>query len=376
MQRCKVRDLVDIKKGDYITKNEANEGDYPVILGGKEPAYYIDRYNHVGKAIVISRSGASAGYVSFWDEPIFITDGFIVEPKEEYTHEYIYYVLKSRQTQLHNMQNGSAIPHITPDLINMVDVDLHEKKDREKVVSILKSYDEVIENNNKRIKILEQMAENLYKEWFVRFRFPGHEDVEFEGRIPKGWETGRIGDIVEFLNGFAFKSEDFIEDGKYKIITIKSVKDEGFDDSGADTIDDIPQRMPKHCYLNDGDILISLTGNVGRVCLAYGDNNLLNQRVAKFKTAFPMFAYCLFKTEYMQIMLNNLANGTAQLNLSPVKTARLKILIPEKDIINQFENHVKAIFKELLKLKYENINLQKQRDLLLPRLMSGKLEVK
>jgi len=289
---------------------------------------------------------------------------------------FYYYLFKLQNNPIKGIVNQCAQAGIRGNELLKVKVPYIAKTEQDKIVDVLYDYDYLIENNNKRIKILEQMAENLYKEWFVRFRFPGHEDVEFEGGIPKGWETGRIGDIVEFLNGFAFKSEDFIEDGKYKIITIKSVKDEGFDDSGADTIDDIPQRMPKHCYLNDGDVLISLTGNVGRVCLAYGDNNLLNQRVAKFKTAFPMFAYCMFKTEYMQIMLNNLANGTAQLNLSPVKTARLKILIPEKDIINQFENHVKAIFEEILKLKYENINLQKQRDLLLPRLMSGKLEVK
>ena len=80
--------IIEIKKGSYITKKDAKEGPYPVILGGQEPAYYIDRYNHTGRAIVISRSGASAGYVSRWNEPIFITDGFLIEPKEKVVFDF------------------------------------------------------------------------------------------------------------------------------------------------------------------------------------------------------------------------------------------------------------------------------------------------
>ena len=89
-KRVKLGELLQIKKGDYITKKDAREGIYPVILGGKEPAYYIDKFNHTGKAIVISRSGASAGYVSFWNEAIFVTDGFLIEPKGKITYEFLY----------------------------------------------------------------------------------------------------------------------------------------------------------------------------------------------------------------------------------------------------------------------------------------------
>ena len=89
-KKVKLGDILQVKKGDYITKKEAREGIYPVILGGKEPAYFIDKYNHTGKAIVISRSGASAGYVSFWNEPIFVTDGFLIEPKDDVNFEFYY----------------------------------------------------------------------------------------------------------------------------------------------------------------------------------------------------------------------------------------------------------------------------------------------
>ena len=179
--KAKLGDVLIVKRGDTITKKEAQEGPYPVILGGKEPAYYIDKYNHTGKAIVISRSGASAGYVSFWNQPIFVTDGFILEPQKDISYEYLYLLLKSKQYDLHHSQRGAAIPHVTPALIKSISIILPPLETREKIASILSAYDSQIENNQKRIKLLEQMAENLYKEWFVRFRFPGYENAEFEG---------------------------------------------------------------------------------------------------------------------------------------------------------------------------------------------------
>ena len=94
-KKVRLGETFTVKKGQAITKRESKEGPYPVILGGREPAYFIDRFNHEGKAIVVSRSGASAGYVSFWNEPIFITDGFLIEPNNDVCYEYIYYLINN-----------------------------------------------------------------------------------------------------------------------------------------------------------------------------------------------------------------------------------------------------------------------------------------
>jgi len=121
-KKVKLSDIAVIKKGQNVTKNTSTPGRYPVILGGKEPAYYINKYNHTGKAIVVSRSGASAGYISFWNEPIFVTDGFLVEPKEEFSHELVYYLLKDKQYDFTHSQSGAAIPHVTPAILDGVDL--------------------------------------------------------------------------------------------------------------------------------------------------------------------------------------------------------------------------------------------------------------
>ncbi len=152
-------EIIQVKKGEYITRKDAIEGIYPVILGGKEPAYYIDKYNHTGKAIVISRSGASAGYVSFWNEPIFVTDGFLIEPRENVTIEFLYYLLKSKQMQLHSSQKGGAIPHVTPTLIGAIEIALPPLSEQQRIVSILDTFEASITNLEQQLAQREKQYE-------------------------------------------------------------------------------------------------------------------------------------------------------------------------------------------------------------------------
>lgn len=159
VEKKKLEEILNVRKGEYITKKEANEGIYPVILGGKEPAYFIDRYNHTGKAIVISRSGASAGYVSFWNEPIFVTDGFLIEPKENVIFEYLYYVLKSKQRDLQNTKKGGAIPHITPSLIVSLNTVLPDFPTQSRIVSTLDTFEASIANLEAHLKQREKQYE-------------------------------------------------------------------------------------------------------------------------------------------------------------------------------------------------------------------------
>jgi type I restriction enzyme S subunit len=206
-KKVKLGDILQVKKGEYITKKEAHDGIYPVILGGKEPAYYIDKYNHTGKAIVISRSGASAGYVSFWNEPIFVTDGFLIEPKDTLTYEFLYYALKSKQSLLHNAQKGAAIPHVTPSLIGDIDFFLPSADTQHRIATILSRYDSLIENYQKQIKLLEEAAQRLYKEWFVDLRFPGHENTKIVDGVPEGWEKKNLGSIIDYEIGGGWGDE-------------------------------------------------------------------------------------------------------------------------------------------------------------------------
>lgn len=260
------------------------------------------------------------------------------------------------------------------DLLGLM-VALPPLETQHRIASILSAYDDLIENNQKQIKLLEEAAQRLYKEWFVDLRFPNYENTPVVDGVPEGWRRDEVKSIVSLLSGYAFKSSDFVDDGKYKIVTIKNVQDGSFDGENVNSIAEIPTKMPDHCILQDGDILLSLTGNVGRVCLVNGENYLLNQRVAKLYSKYPAYTYCLFRSKDMFDMMNNLANGVAQQNLSPIRTENAKILIADGEIIESFERFVSPIIAKILSLNKSSECLKQARDRLLPKLMSGELEV-
>lgn len=133
--------------------------------------------------------------------------------------------------------------------------------------------------------------------------------------------------------------------------------------------------MPPHCKLQEGDSLLSLTGNVGRVCTVIGDNYLLNQRVAKIVSEYPCFSYCLFRSDKMFHDMNNLANGAAQQNLSPIRTGQLRIIKPDDETILKFEQMVKPILNKKNILNRDILIAAQARNRLLPKLMNGEIEV-
>lgn len=225
---------------------------------------------------------------------------------------------------------------------------------------------------------LEEQAQVLYRSWFVDFepfKDGGFVDSEM-GPIPNGWRIGRINDIINIQSGFAFKSESFEKEGTYKLITIKAVQDGFLTLSGADSINDpLPQRMPAYCVLSNGDILLSLTGNVGRVCLVDREQLLLNQRVAKLHPIFERdraYSYFVARSADFKNSLLQLARGTAQMNLSPVETGLLNIPIAPGEVMAQFSKIATPIFNTLLSNLRESFVLKGTRDQLLPELLTGR----
>lgn len=137
-------DVCNILRGNYITKKDTIPGDIPVILGGKEPAYYCNKSNHEGEALVVSRSGAYAGFVSYWNQPIFVTDGFIVESKMQCLLRFVYYVLKNKQEALHELKRGSGVPHITGEILRELKVPVPPLAEQERIISILDKFDALV----------------------------------------------------------------------------------------------------------------------------------------------------------------------------------------------------------------------------------------
>lgn len=290
--------------------------------------------------------------------------------------KFIYYELQLPKQigWIINHAIGATMLNLNTNILQNVPIDLPSINTQNRIVGILSRYDSLIENYQKQIKLLEESAQRLYKEWFVDLRFPGHENTKIVDGVPEGWEKKRINEFISILSGYAFKSSTFEDNGDYNIVTIKNVQDGFFDGKNLSHIREIPNKMPQHCFLVTGDLLLSLTGNIGRVCMVIGNNYLLNQRVAKIESDFPAFAYCLFRSENMYTSINNLANGAAQQNVSPIKIGTLKIVV-NNEIISKFEKIVGSIRNQILVLYSQIDELIEARDRLLPKLMSGEIEV-
>ena len=219
----------------------------------------------------------------------------------------------------------------------------------------------------------------------MKFKFPGHEKIKLVdsgtsyGKIPEGWEIGKVSDIANIISGFPFKGSTYQDSGKYKIVTIKNVHDGQFVLNFDSFLDELPSKLPQLCILNAGDILLSLTGNVGRVCVVYGKDHVLNQRVAKLQPTVMInreFIYSLFRQRRFQQKLEAMSNGAAQQNLSPVQVKDMNIIIPESEVMKEFGQICSKYFDTNLFLQEKNQTLSNIRDLLIPQLVTCKRELK
>ena len=390
--RVPIGDLVSLRQGFAINKNtkhhisdestalpllriaDMKDKVQNVVVKDTIPAHFIAK----PEDIIYTRTG-QVGLVFTDQYGVIHNNCFTVTPNDAKTlnRYYLYYVLQSEDfySAANNLASGAAQSDLPHGAFRSIEIPVPPLASQMRIAEILKGYDDLIENNQKQIKLLEEAAQRLYKEWFIDLRFPGHETTPIVDGVPEGWEQNTINSIIDLQSGFAFKSADFCDSGKYKIVTIKNVQDGLFEGQNVSRIDDIPARMPAHCRLGDGDILLSLTGNVGRVCVVNGQNYLLNQRVAKIKSDYTAYAYCLFRSSDMFTAMGNLANGAAQQNLSPIKTGQIRILIPPVDLLVRFEVAVSVYMKQMLNLNKQIELLQQARDRLLPKLMSGEIEV-
>ena len=303
----------------------------------------------------------------------------LIRPKPSLVdaHYLVYFLLAPKQQKkLLGYSHGATVGHVNiPDIANLP-IELPLLHEQRKIASIIENYDNLIELNNKRIKVLEQMAENLYKEWFVRFRYPGHEKTEFENGIPKGWEYCTVESLSEILQrGISPEYDDF---GELTVISQKCIRQNIMDINEARKQTKV---FKAELNLVDGDTVICSTGTgtLGRVGQVYGDfpNTTFDSHVTLVRAKPLVGKHFLFWTlKEMQPWFMNMGIGSTnqqELYRGTIKNAKVKKA--DDSIISQFEEIMEPIHRNIISLMKNQENLTKQRDLLLPRLMSGKIEV-
>lgn len=292
---------------------------------------------------------------------------------------FIAFILQRKDSVgwVENHAVGATMPNLNTGILSNLPVTIPTIEVQLRISSILSAYDNLIENNNKRIRLLEQMAENLYKEWFVRFRFPGHETVEMENGLPKGWKYEVASKIVDVMSGGTPKTErEEFYGGEIPFYTPKDADDSIFVYS---TITNITEKGLAHCnsqYYPVNTLMITARGTVGKLSLL-AVPMAMNQSC--FALSFkdrnnPYYLYYSVKNEVSK--LKKMANGGVFDTIIVKTFDHIKIIVPTEDTLVLFDKRVSPILDQIKYLQKESILLSRQRDLLLPRLMSGRLEVK
>ena len=312
------------------------------------------------------------------------TEYIVFRNVEEVTDsKFVYYFVTSpwfREIAIKSMVGSSGRQRVQQSVLENLEVSFPSLAEQRRIAGILGALDDKIELNRRINANLEAQAQALFRSWFVDFEpFRDGPFVDSElGKIPQDWKIGTINEIIQILSGYAFKSDTFTEAGPYRLITIKNVQDGSLNIDGAAYLSEIPDKIPQHCNLAIGDILLSLTGNVGRVCIVDRDGLLLNQRVAKLQPKDKrntFFTYALFRQDSFKQYLIQIAKGTAQLNLSPVETSNTKIVLPNQDILLQFGEIGQPLFDNIVSNCKEIITLSALRDTLLPKLVAGEIDL-
>lgn len=368
--------LSDILKiGNGKDHSSLDDGEYPV-LGSGGIMRYANQYLYDGESVLLPRKGTlnNIQYIKgkFWTVD---TCYYTIINQEKVVPYYLYRML--RYLDLSGLDSGASIPSMTSKCYYGIKIKLPSISTQRRIASILSTYDNLIENNNKRIKILEQMAENLYKEWFVRFRFPGHETTSLENGIPKGWTVQRMNDFCHVTDG-THDSPKPVEEG-VPLITGKCISNGfiDFDEAYFISLKD-HENIKKRSGLSTGDILFSNIGTVGNCCIVDYNQEFSVKNVIIFKpnnTSKTAYLYYWMLNDSMQAVFATQTNGASQQFVSLNFMRRHKILVPELKVLTAFGNIIKPIIEQKNILQKTNDNLIKQRDLLLPRLMSGKLAV-
>lgn len=372
--------IINSQYGYTAAETSLTEGTYKYLRITDIVPYYVDfesvpfckiTEKDVSKYIVnegdilIARTGATTGYNYVVPSGInntvyasylirFVVDKKLVLPL------FLKYVFKTQSYYgfVNNYIGGAAQPGMNAKVFTKFNIPKFSLITQQKIASILSAYDRLIENNTRRIRLLEQMTENLYKEWFVRFRFPGHENVEMVNGLPKGWKVEKLGGYANISTGKCNR-EDAEEDGIYPL----------FDRS---------QEIKKSSkWIKDCEAIIVPGEGTSFIPRYYKGKFNLHQRCYCIEPIIKDTGFYLFYS----IMLNrkyflSVATGATVPSLRQNNFTKMKLIIAELELVKKYNKVADTIALQIDKLKEQNQFLIRQRDLLLPRLMSGKLEVK
>lgn len=307
------------------------------------------------------------------------TEFLVFRPKnEKIDTDFLYYLMQTdniRKTMIGSMTGATGRQRVNNDIFNSIEISLPDVEVQKKIGSILSSYDDLIENNKNQIKLLEEAAMRLYKEWFVRLRFPGYEKAKITDGVPEGWSQKLLKDCIEVNPESISKNYQYTD---IQYVDISSVNCGRIEQKKNYKLSDAPGRAKR--LAADGDTIWGMVRpNLKAYALVLSpENNDV------FSTGFSVlspksipytFLYCTVTQDSFIGYLVNCTNGSAYPAVKPIHFEEAKILIPESNILEEFHMVTDPMFRKIKIIETQISYLQKARDMLLPKLMSGDVEV-
>ena len=341
----------------------------------------LDRYGLKYGDIVMCEGG-EPGRCAIWKEQrssMMIQKALHrIRPHDCLRPEFLYYffLYKGRTGHLSSLFTGSTIKHLPREKLALVEVPVPPHSTQDQIASVLSAYDDLIENNRRRIQLLEQAARLLYKEWFVHLRFPGHEHTQIINGVPEGWEKTTIGESASFISrGITPKYDD---DAPGIVINQKCIRSRMLN---LDFARRQSKQVPPQKFVQFGDVLINSTGTgtLGRVAqlLFETDECTVDSHVTivRPKEGVPVNYFGLHLTGLESYVATLGRGATNQTELSKDDIAALEIVLPSSSSAQIFESIVAPTFRQIRILSVQIEKLIKARDLLLPKLMNGEVAV-
>ncbi len=374
----KLKEIVTFGTGKLNSNAARENGKYPFFTCSQQ-TFKTNTYSFDCEAVLLGGNNANGIYPLKYFKGKFdaYQRTYVICTKDEdiLLNKYLYYALSLKLALLQSHSSGVTTKFLTLDILNNIDIDLPTRLVQEKIASILSTYDDLIENNTRRITILEEMAQLIYKEWFVNFRFPGHEKVKFVnselGKIPERWKVISLGDIC------------YIEKNKYKEpehstlplldlarIPRRSLVINSLGSSG--------ELKTSRIIFRKGSVLFgSIRPYFHKVFYAFCDG-VTNTSVFVIKAAEPAtvsFLLSLLFSEDSVNWANQNSGGTKMPVISWDVFKTMKVILPDKNLLSKYDTIVTSFLQETCVLNLKNLKLKVTRDLLLPKLISGKLNV-
>ena len=379
-QNGPLESFVTFQRGYDITKAQQSEGPYPVI-SSSGPGSTNAEAKIKGPGVVIGRKG-TLGTVfytpgDYWphDTTLWVKDFHGNSPR------FAYYFL--RTLHLEQYDSGSSNPTLNRNHIHLLSIRYPYLGTQRKIAAILSAYDDLIENNMRRIQILEDMTRSLYREWFVQFRFPGHENTSLVesalGLIPEGWQCVTLKDICSHTGsgGTPSRQKPSSWFGDVKWFKTKEMSD-SFLFSSEEHISQVGLSTSSAKLFPSGTVVMAIYAapTVGRLGILTYDSAFNQAACGLVANSSLVSTWFLFlKLWEMRSYFNRIAQGAAQQNISVEKVRNAVLSLPSKNLITKFDKTAEGLFLQIRSLQLKNQNLRKTRDLLLPRLISGELDV-